>query len=188
MFVHDGVRFITILYLANAFGLSPKTIGFFMLFYAAPLMIGITYGGFLSDRWPGRTVGTTGMLLLATGLFWLSRVDADTGLMMLAPGLMMAGFSAGLSLVPFTKTAVVALGKERIGFASGLYNTLRFAGIATSTPLLGLLLAWGFARHGGLETVSEPYQLGFLLAAIVAIAGSGVAALIPKDQDSKVGP
>jgi len=185
MFAHDGARFIMVLYLANVFSQSPRTIGFFMLFYTIPLTIGVAYGGFLADRWPNCTVGAIGMLLLAGGIFWLSLVDPGTGAPVLVPGLLVAGFSSGISLTPFTKTAVTALGPDRMGLASGLYNTLRFAGIAISTPLLGLLLAWGFAQYGGLQTVAEPYQLGFQLVAGVAVLGSGVAALIPNSNDNQ---
>jgi len=182
MFAHDGVRFLTILYLANVFGLSPKMLGFFMLFYTAPLLIAVPSGGFLADRWPSRVVGAIGLLVLAAGILWLGFVGPGADSLSLAPGLIVAGLGGGASLTPFTKTAVTSLGSNRVGLAAGLYNTLRFAGIATSTPLLGLLLAWGFARHGGLETVSQPYQLGFQLLVGVAVLGSGIAALIPNTE------
>lgn len=179
MFSHDGVRFLMVLYLANVFSQSPREIGFFILFYTLPLMVGVTTGGFLADRWPSRTVGVVGMLLLAAGIFWLSLFDPAAGAFVLAPGLVVAGFSSGISLTPFNKTAVTALGLDKVGLASGLYNMVRFAGIATSTPLLGLLLARGFAQYGGLETASEPYQLAFQLLAGIALVSGGVAALIP---------
>lgn len=185
-FAHDGVRFIVVLYLANVFGLTPRTIGFFLLFYALPLFFGVASGGFLADRWPSRIVGAIGLLFFAVGVFWPSLVDPNSGSLWLAPGLMIAGISAGVSLTPFTKTAVTSLGRDQVGFAAGLYNTLRFAGIATSTPLLGLLLANGFARYGGLETVSQPYQSGFQLLAIVTLVGSGVALLIPDNRKMAV--
>jgi hypothetical protein len=120
------------------------------------------------------------MLMLAGGTLWMGLAGANAGSLMLTPGMIIAGLSAGISLTPFTKTSVAALGQERVGLAAGLYNTLRFAGIAISTPILGLLLAQGFARYGGLETVALPYQSAFLLLAVVAVAGAGVAALIPK--------
>jgi predicted MFS family arabinose efflux permease len=185
-FAHDGIRFIVVLYLATVFGLTPRTIGFFLLFYALPLFFGVAFGGFLADRWPSRIVGAIGLLFFTVGMFWPSLVDPNSGSLWLAPGLIVAAISAGVSLTPFTKTAVTSLGRDQVGFAAGLYNTLRFAGIATSTPLLGLLLARGFAQHGGLETVSEPYQLGFQLLALVTLVGSGVALLIPDDRKKTV--
>lgn len=181
MFAHDGARFLMVLYLANVFSQSPRDIGFFMLFYAVPLMIGVAYGGFLADRWPNRIVGFVGMVGLAAGMLWISLVNPNIGSFILAPGLSVAGLTAGISLTPFTKTAVVALGPDRVGLAAGLYNTLRFAGLAASTPLLGLLLVQGFAQHNGLETVSGPYQLGFQLLAVIAVLGSAAATLIPTD-------
>jgi hypothetical protein len=126
------------------------------------------------------------MLFFTVGAFWPSLVDPNSGSLLLTPGLMIAGLSAGVSLTPFTKMAVTSLGRDQVGFAAGLYNTLRFAGIATSTPLLGLLLANGFAQYGGLETVSQPYQSGFQLLAMVTLAGSGVALLIPDNRTRAV--
>ena len=107
-----------------------------------------------------------------------SRVRS-AGSLLLTPGLIVAGLCGGISLTPFTKTAVSALGPDKVGLAAGLYNTLRFAGIAVSTPLLGLLLVQGFAQYGGLETVSEPYQFAFQVLAVIAAAGSVVSVFIP---------
>ena len=126
------------------------------------------------------------MFIMAAAMLWLSLVNPEAGTIMLAPGLIVAGLSAGISLAPFNKTAVAALGQARIGLAAGLYNTIRFVGVAAATPLLGLLLAHGFARHGGVETVSGPYQLGFGVLAGVAALGIGVAALIPVGDKLKV--
>lgn len=187
MSVHDGVRFVTVLYLANVFSQSPKFIGFFMLFYALPLLIGVAYGGVLADRWPSRNVGMIGMFLMAVAMLWMSLVNPEASSVILAPGLIVAGLSAGISLAPFNKTAVAALGQARIGLAAGLYNTIRFVGVAAATPLLGLLLAAGFARHGGIETVSGPYQLGFGVLAGVAVLGIGMAALIPVGDQPRIG-
>ena len=139
---------------------------------------------FLADRWPSRNVGVFGMFIMALSTLWISLVNPDAGTLMLAPGLVVAGISTGISLAPFNKTAVAALGQERVGLAAGLYNTIRFSGIAMATPLLGLLLAAGFVRHGGIETVSGPYQLGFGLLAGAAALGFGVAALIPLEDKS----
>jgi hypothetical protein len=60
-----------------------------------------------------------------------------------------------------------------------LYNTVRFAGTAAATPLLGLLLERGFKQQVSGEAASGPYQLAFQVLTVTAAAGIAVAALIP---------
>ncbi|HET7087472.1 MAG TPA: MFS transporter [Anaerolineae bacterium] len=179
MFAHDGARFLLALILANVFRQSPRSVGVQMLFYAVPLMIGVATGGYLADRWASRVVGVVGMIGQVAGLLWLAVADASLGAAALVPGMIVAGLASGMNLVALTKEAIGALGERRVGLASGLYNTIRFAGTAAATPLLGLLLASGFAQQGGDQTVSGPYQLAFGVAAGVAALGAVAAALIP---------
>ncbi|MEM7348124.1 MAG: hypothetical protein AAF485_28160, partial [Chloroflexota bacterium] len=40
-------------------------------------------------------------------------------------------------------------------------------------------LARGFSQYGGLESISWPYQSGYLILAIIAMAAIGISALIP---------
>ncbi len=179
MFAHDGARFLLVLYLANVFGQSPSAVGLLMLFYTVPLLIGVTYGGYLADRWASRTAGTLGMIGQVAGLAWLGVAGSGAGTVALAPGMAVAGLAGGISLVSFSKEAIGSLGPERVGLASGLYNTVRFAGTAAATPLLGLLLERGFKQQVSGEAASGPYQLAFQVLTITAAVGIAVAALIP---------
>ncbi len=179
MFAHDGARFILVLYLANVLRQSPSMVGSVMFLYGLPLLVGVTFGGYLADRWATRVSGNVGTIGQAVGLFWMSVAATSTNLAAFAPGMIAAGFFGGACLVPFSKEAVAALGIERAGLASGLYNMLRFAGSAAATPLLGLLLARGFENSAGLNSAPEPYQLAFQVLALVAGLGAAAVMLIP---------
>lgn len=179
MFAHDGARFILVLYLANVLHQSPSMVGWVMFLYGLPLFIGVIFGGYLADRWATRVSGNMGTIGQAAGLLWMSMVSTSTDIIAFAPGMIAAGFFGGACLVPFSKEAVAALGIERAGLASGLYNMLRFAGSAAATPLLGLLLARGFENLGGSNTAPEPYQLAFQVLAVVAGLGAIAVMLIP---------
>ncbi|MEM7346911.1 MAG: MFS transporter, partial [Chloroflexota bacterium] len=158
MFTLEGVRFLTILYLANVFLQSPSQTGLIMGFFTVPLLVGVTYGGFLADRWSARKIGIIAMSGMTVSLIWLGLVNGEsTGYLILAPGLIMSAFFTAICLAAFSKTSVSSLGPEQVGLASGLYNTIRFAGLAVSTPLLGAWLARGFSQYGGLESISWPY-------------------------------
>ncbi len=184
MFTLEGVRFLTILYLANVFLLSPSQIGLFMAFFTVPLFIGVAYGGVLADRWTARAVGMLAMSGMLVSVLWLGWLDSvQLGYWWLAPGLMLSAFFTAICLAAFSKTAVSALGPTSVGLAAGVYNTIRFAGLATSTPLLGMWLAQGFAQYEGLESVAPPYQSAYFIVAILAAVAIGVSALIPVQED-----
>lgn len=178
MFAHDGARFVLVLYLANVLRYSPSSVGTLMFFYSLPLLIGVMYGGHMADRWATRTSGAIGTVGQATGLLWLG-LAGETDALILAPGMIIAGFFSGASLVPFSKEAVAALGRERAGLASGLYNMLRYAGSAAAAPLLGLLLARGYEAFGGMNSAAPPYQWAFQILAVIAGLGALSTALIP---------
>jgi predicted MFS family arabinose efflux permease len=186
MFSLSGSSFLLVLYLSNVFGKSPSALGLFMIFHSISLFIGIPVGGFLADRWTCNKAGGVGMLLHMIGLVWLSTIDPARGDLFLIPGMMLSGFGAGFALTPINKGAIVSLGKENTGRASGLYNMVRFAGTASSAPLLGLYLAAGFTQAGGLENVPEPYQHAFFILVGSALLSAGIASMIhpPLDEEA----
>ncbi len=182
MVAHDGARFLLALYAADSLQLDPRGVGGLMLFYSVPLLIGVTGGGFLADRWASRLVGTAGMLGLAGGLLWIGLVPPAP--LAVAPGMMLAGLAAGSSLVTFSKEAIASLGPNRVGLASGLYNTVRFAGAAAATPLLGLLLDRSLGPQSAPASHAGAYQLGFQILAVIAVLGTALAAVLPGPKEA----
>ena len=179
MFAHTGTTFLLVLYLANVFRMSPSAVGFFTIFYTLALLVGIVYGGTLADRWPSRKATTLGLLAQGLGLLGIGWVGTRYGVYGMVPGMLVAGFGAGSCLISFTKEAVVALGDEKVGLASGLYNMLRFAGATVSAPVLGSLLAAAFLLPGGSPSLAGPYVSGFRLLALAAGGGLLLARFIP---------
>ena len=148
-------------------------------------MIGVPLGGWFADRWITRKAGGFGLAIQFGGMLWLGLVQSQESIVLALPGMILGGLGSGLCLTPFTKEAVASLGKEKVGLASGLYNMIRFSGAAASAPILGIILARGFERYGGIETVPEPYLQGFILLAAVVLTGILLAALIPPPEKSR---
>jgi len=187
MIAHSGTTFILVIYLTNVFGKSPSAVGTFILFYSLSSMIGVPLGGFLADRWISRKSGAFGLSLLAAGMAWLGLIQPQTNHLILLPGMILGGMGAGLCLVSFTKEAVASLGDEKVGLASGLYNMIRFSGASMSAPILGLILAAGYERFPGGETVSGPYQFAFQVLIFTTLIGVVIAASIPSPSPSEEG-
>ena len=179
MFALSGTVFLMVLYLANVFNRSPQAVGLLIIAQSLPIFLFVPIGGYLADRWTSRNAAVLGMLIQAVGMLWLGFIDPNSNDLLLIPGMILGGLGAGLSLTPFTKGAVAALGDEQAGLAAGLYNMIRFAGAAASTPLMGLLLAAGYEKSGGLESVPEPYQIGFRILTLCALSGAWIASRMP---------
>jgi MFS family permease len=179
MFGLGSTVFLMVLYLSNVFHKSPSSVGIFMMVHSIPTFLFVPVGGIIADRWNSRNAAALGLLIHSSGMLWLSFIDPANNELLLMPGLFFAGLGAGVSLTPFTKDAVASLGEENVGLAAGLFNMIRFAGVAASAPLMGLILAAGFKRAGGFDTIPEPYQFGYLILAGCLLIGTLIALRIP---------
>jgi EmrB/QacA subfamily drug resistance transporter len=95
-----SITFLMPFYLIQGRGLNPAQAG--LLLTAQPIIMAVTapVSGALSDRFGSKGLSTAGMLILALGLFLLSRLGAasPTGLVVL--GLAVAGMGTGLFISP----------------------------------------------------------------------------------------
>src|SRR5206468_11578689 len=79
-----------------------------------------------------------GMLFIAAGLAWFSRIDATGGTYLgdvLGP-MALAAIGFGLSSVPATIAAVTGTERHEAGFSSGLINTTQQVGGALGLAIL----------------------------------------------------
>lgn len=185
MFALSGASFLLVLFMANVYNLDPKSIGILLIVFRLSLFIGVVYSGVAADRWSSKNVGMVCLFMLVVGLLLISQIvpiPTNVGLFL---GMFLVGLGPGLCIVAFTKEAAVSLGDQKVGLATGLFNTIRFSGVALSAPILGLLLVGIFDQHGGSQSIIVAYQTGFLVLA--GFAGIGIIAsnFIPvssKDQ------
>ena len=69
-----------------------------------------------------------GPLFVASGLLWVSGVDATSSYAQVFGPLVLVGLGMGLSFVPLTLNAVASVGGHQSGLASGLLNTSQQVG------------------------------------------------------------
>jgi EmrB/QacA subfamily drug resistance transporter len=198
------------LYIQNSLGYSPLHAGLRFLplsllsFFVAPL------AGRLSARVPIRALIGTGMALVGLALILMRGLTASSGWTALLAGFIVAGIGVALVNAPLASTAVSVVPPERTGMGSGINSTFRQVGIATGTAGLGALfqhllssraegslarvpaeaLAQGrppiptpAARHEYLTLFTGALNDLFLIAAIVAFAGSVLSFALIRQRD-----
>jgi len=190
----SGMLFLLTLFLQNVLGLSPLQAGFAFL----PTALGIGVGAGLTSRLIGR-VGprlpmTTGALLTATGMFWLSAVTVHANyvtdvlgpLVVLAIGLGMAFVSTGV-------TAISAVEPNETGLASALLNVGRQLGGSLGIAIMGTIattvttnqLATGAHTHAAVNgALTAGFSSALEIAGIIAIAGFLIALVAVRRSES----
>lgn len=80
---------------------------------------------------------TAGLLLLAAGMGWLTRLHADSGYPPFLGGLLLAGAGIGLAGSTGTSAIVGSVGADRQGVASAMNDTTREVGSALGIAVMG---------------------------------------------------
>ena len=185
--------FFISLYLQEVLHFSPIQAGLSYL----PLSIGIILSAgaasALVTRIGFKPTLIAGLLLIAVGLVWFSRVRPTGGTFLgdvLGPSIL-AAVGLGLSFVPITIAAVTDVKPHEAGLASGLINTSQQVGGALGLAILATVansrtqsvLASGV--HSTSIALTKGYQVAFLVGAGFAIIGAILAAVLISSRDSR---
>jgi len=166
-------------------GLSYLPLAFAIIFTAGAASVLVTRLGF-------KTVLIGGMLFVATGLFWFSRIQPDGSYAgsVLGPSIL-AGIGLGASFVPVTIAAVTGTEPHEAGLASGLINTAQQVGGALGLAILATIAnsTTNDAFHGGADkatALTQGFADAFTVGAWFAVAGAILAAVLISGRDSKM--
>jgi EmrB/QacA subfamily drug resistance transporter len=172
-------------YSALKAGLSYLPLAIAIILAAGAASAGVTRVGF-------KPVLITGMLFVAAGLFWFSRIPTHGSFVadILGPSVL-AAIGLGLSFVPVTIAAVSGTTRQEAGLASGLVNTAQQVGGALGLAILAtiadshtkaLLSAGG---HSPAEALTKGFQRAFLTGSGFAVAGAILAFFLISTRDSR---
>ena len=172
--------FVSTLYLQEVLGLSPLNAGLAFFPMALTIMLTARQAGKLVGMFGLRTVLTSGLVLLASGLLLFARIGptgSSIGYIVL-PGVLAAA-GIGLSVVASTIFATQAVQPAQAGLASGLVNTSRQAGGGLGIALL-ISFATSYTTHliGHNKAVPDALTAGFRLAYLIAACLAALAALL----------
>jgi EmrB/QacA subfamily drug resistance transporter len=173
-----GLPFVMSLYLQELRGLSALGTGMVFL----PMML--TGGALtpfiarLGERFGPRTLVTTGLLAMMTGLTVIALLPAPVPVPVLSALMILVGLAGPLVMPPVMALLLQAVPARRAGVASGVFNTSRQVGGALAVAVFGALLA---SRSTFLPGMRD----SLLIAAAVALAAAGVSLLIrPARRDA----
>jgi EmrB/QacA subfamily drug resistance transporter len=173
-------------YSALKAGLSYLPLAVGIILSAGAASVGVTRFGF-------KPVLLTGLLFVAGGLFWFSRVPPTGGTFaadVLGPSLL-AAVGLGLSFVPVTIAAVTGTRPHEAGLASGLVNTAQQVGGALGLAILATvansrtkdLLHAG--QHDVAFALTKGFERAFLVGTGFALIGALLTIVMISSRDSR---
>ena len=190
----SGMLFLLTLFLQNVLGFSPLQAGFAFL----PTALGVVVGAGLTSRVIGR-VGprvpmTTGALLAATGMFWLSAVTVHANYFadVLGP-LVVLAIGLGTAFVSTSVTAISGVQPNESGLASALLNVGRQLGGSLGIAIMDTIattvtrnqLATGPFTHAAVNrALTAGFSAGFEIAGLIALAGFVTALVAVRHRQS----
>jgi EmrB/QacA subfamily drug resistance transporter len=180
--------FLLTLYLQQVLGYSPVRAGLAYLPLAAGVASATGVANALVGQIGPRSLAATGLGTAAAGLAVLSQADVSSSYTIaVLPGLLLVGFGAGLSFVAITTAGLARIDDTEAGLASGLLSTSVQIGLSLG---LAALVAISTARTSNLAASGASpiaaevggIQLGFLIAAAIALAASVTAMAMLRDR------
>jgi predicted MFS family arabinose efflux permease len=180
--------FFISLYMQQVLGFSALKAGIAYLPLAGGIILSAGVASALTTRLGFKPVLASGLVLVAVGLVWFSRVSPDGSYAadILGPSLV-AALGLGLAFVPLTVASVAGVQPDDAGLASGLINTSQQVGGALG---LAILVAVANSRTDGfagprLTGLTEGFQSAFLVGAGLAVVGALLSLVLIRTRDSR---
>jgi EmrB/QacA subfamily drug resistance transporter len=185
--------FFISLYLQNVLHYSPIKTGVSYLPLAVGIILSAGAAAQLVTRFGFKPPLIAGLLLIAGGLLWFSRVPATGGSFaadVLGPSIL-AALGLGFAFVPVTIAAVTGTDAQEAGLASGLINTSQQVGGALGLAILATIAnsRTQSVLHNGVHNaavgLTKGFDRAFLVGASFAVVGAILAALLISSRDSR---
>jgi predicted MFS family arabinose efflux permease len=184
--------FFISLYMQQVLGYSPIHAGLSYLPLALTIVLAAGLGGQFVTRFGFKPILATGMLFVAIGLVWFSRVSVGGGFItdILGPSLL-AAIGLGFGFVTSTIAAVSGVNEREQGLASGLINTSQQIGGALGLAVLSTIatsrtddvMASGASSLP--RALTEGFQSAFLGGAVIAALGFVATLILIRTRDSR---
>ncbi|MEU6143719.1 MFS transporter [Streptomyces sp. NPDC047081] len=128
------------IWLQTMLGMSPVRGGLVFLWLSLASFVVAAAGGRLLHGVPARITVGGGLLLIGTGQFCMTGLDAGSTASALVPGLILVGIGTGLVAPGIAGAALAAVPPERSGMAGGAVNTFRQLGYALGIAVYGTVV------------------------------------------------
>jgi EmrB/QacA subfamily drug resistance transporter len=187
--------FFLSLYMQQVLGYDALDAGVAYLPLALSIIVSAGVASQLVTRLGFKPVLLGGLLLVAAGLVWLSRISVDGAYAsdILGPSIL-TGLGLGFSFVPLTVAAVSGVRPDDAGLASGLINTAQQVGGALGLAVLATVA--NGRRDSALEAAGgdpgalpaalvDGFSAAFLAGAGLIVLGFVAALVLIRAEDSE---
>jgi EmrB/QacA subfamily drug resistance transporter len=186
--------FLLTLYLQDVLHYSAVESGVAFVAFALTVVVLSNVAQVVVGRLGVRATLTTGLLVSAASVAWLTRLPVDGRYFWdLFPAFVLGGAGMGLSFVPVTIASLTGVGRADAGVASGLINTSRQIGGAVGLAAVSAIAASSTSAyvhgHAGVAATSgialdHGYQTALYALTGLLVAGALVAAALVRSAPS----
>jgi MFS family permease len=139
--------------------------------------------GRLSDRVGPRWPMTTGLAIVTTALYWLTRIDVHTTYGNIWPSFVLMGFGMALVMSPMSTAAMNAVAEAKAGVASGILSMNRMVGGSLGVAVIGAVFqALAPAGTRDPSAFVHAFSDAMWVATAVAATGALMAAVLIRDH------
>ena len=168
-----GSVFFLSQFLQTVQGYSPLGAGLRVLPWTGMPMLLAPIVGLLAQRWGGKPLVVSGLILQAISLTWLALLlTPTTPYAQMVPAFIVAGLGMTLFFVPVASLVLGSVPKELEGVASGANASFRELGGVFGIALLGAV----FSANGGYLSAQD-YVNGLRPAMIVGVVAVSIGAI-----------
>ncbi len=181
--------FLSALYMQLVLGYTPLEVG--LAFLPANVIMAVFSLGIsarLVMRFGIRLPLAGGLALASVGLLLFAQAPVDGQFLHhVLPGMVLLGLGAGIAFNPLLLAAMNDVAPSESGLASGMVNTAFMMGGALGLAALASLAAARTEQHLGmgvpaLSALNDGYQSAFLVGAVFAALGAGLAAAMTRSK------
>jgi EmrB/QacA subfamily drug resistance transporter len=186
MFIFISYYFQTIL------GYSAAKAGVAFLPFAIGVIVAAGAATNLLPKLGPRISMTTGLILAAVGLFWLTKIGVNTSYWThVCPQLIVMSLGMGLAFTALSSTSLTNVGERDAGVASAVLNSTQQVGASLGAALLNTIAATAtatyLASHGPQleeQALVHGFQRALLVGSIIVAAGAVVSAVLVNAKPS----
>ncbi|HLR03909.1 MAG TPA: MDR family MFS transporter [Virgibacillus sp.] len=166
-----GTNVILPLYMQNMIGFTALESGLVLLPGAIIMGLSNPITGYLFDKFGGKWLARSGLLLLSLTTFAFTSLDEHTTFTYLASMNGIRMISIAMVMMPMTTLALNQLPKDLIPHGTAMNNTFRQVSGSIGTAVLVTIMSTAARPTEGVNGIIHGVNVSFIIAAVTAIVG-----------------
>jgi len=165
----SGMMVLVPFYLERVKNLEPKQVAMYLVIVPLMMFVFSPLSGKLSDKIGFRFLSTLGVIIMAFGLYVLSRIGMASSTSLVAYSLGIVGAGVGVFSTPNSSALMGSVGRGQRAVTSGILATSRNIGISMGVAISTALFAFFNHKYSALGNNSEIFVASFRNVTIISI-------------------